>query len=48
MQSFIKVGFVESESDQPSQIRDPFAAPDNTPKAIKNSSDNYHLLSRRF
>ena len=48
MQSFIKVGFVESESDQSSEIRDPFAAPDNTPKAIKNSSDNYDELDESY
>ena len=46
--SFKKVGFVEAEIDSPSGLRDPFAEPNNTPKAVKKSSDNYNELDETF
>ena len=46
--SFKKVGFVEAETDSSSDLRDPFAEPNNTPKAIKKSSDNYDEIDETF
>ena len=46
--SFKKVGFVEAETDSPSELRDPFAEPNNAPKAVKKSSDNYDELDETF
>jgi len=42
------VGFVEAEKDSSSDLRDPFAEPNNTPKAVKKSSDNYNELDETF
>ena len=46
--SFKKVGFVDSETDSSSELRDPFAEPNNTPKALKKSSDNYDELDESY
>ena len=46
--SFKKVGFVDAEIDSSSDLRDPFAEPNNTPKAIKKSSDNYDELDESY
>ena len=46
--SFKKVGFVDAESDPSSELRDPFAEPNNTPKALKKKSDNYDELDESY
>ena len=46
--SFKKVGFVAAETDSSSELRDPFAEPNNTPKALKKSSDNYDELDESY
>ena len=46
--SFKKVGFVAAETDSSSELRDPFAEPNNTPKALKKSSDNYDVLDESY
>ena len=46
--SFKKVGFVDAETDSSSELRDPFAEPNNTPKALKKSSDNYDELDESY
>jgi len=46
--NFKKVGFVDAETDPSSELRDPFAEPNNTPKAVKKSSDNYDELDETY
>ncbi len=46
--NFKKVGFVEADKDSPSELRDPFAEPNNTPKAVQKRSDNYDELDEKF
>jgi len=46
--SFKKVGFVDAETDSSSELRDPFAEPNNKPKAIKKSNDNYDELDESY
>jgi len=46
--SFKNVGFVDAETDSSSDLRDPFAEPNNTPKALKKSSDNYDELDESY
>ena len=46
--NFKKVGFIDAETDPSSDLRDPFAEPNNTPKALKKSSDNYDELDETF
>ena len=42
------MGFVEADKDSPSELRDPFAEPNNTPKAVQKRSDNYDELDEKF
>jgi len=46
--NFKKVGFIDAETDPSSDLRDPFAEPNNTPKALKKSSDNYDEIDETF
>ena len=46
--NFKKVGFVDAETDPSSELRDPFAEPNNTLKAVKKSSDNYDELDETY
>ena len=48
IKGLLKVGFVDAESDQSKEMRDPFSEPNNTPKATKKQSDSYDELDESY